>query len=134
MIFKHLFFFETTWSMKAISYGVSFAKEKKYFCFIDLCQMTITYSKIFQKSWMYVAARGYINIHFHDIQTSFFFETTWSMKAIPYGVSLQRKRIYFCFIDLCQMTITYSKIFQKPSEETEVFELTGCEQKPLYIG
>ena len=83
---------------------------------------------------LYVAARGYIHkhVHFHDIQTSFFFETTWSMKAIPYGVSLQRKN-YFCFTDLCQMTITYSKIFQK-SKETEVWELTRCEQKPLYIG
>ena len=40
---------------------------------------------------------------------------------------------YFCSIDLCQMTITYSKIFQKSSKETEVLELTGCEQKPLYI-
>ena len=67
--------------------------------------------------WLYVAARGYIHIHFHDIQTSFFFETTWSMK-----------------FDLCQMTITYSKIFQKSSKETEVLELTGCEQKTLYIG
>ena len=28
---------------------------------------------------------GYIHIHFHDIQTSFFFETTWSMKAILYA-------------------------------------------------
>ena len=86
--------------------------------------------------WLYVAARGYIHIHvhFHDIQTSFFFETTWSMKAILYGVSMQRKKIYFCFIGLCQMTITYSKIFQKSSKETEVLELTGCEQKPLYIG
>ena len=73
--------------------------------------------------WLYVAARGYIHIHFHDIRTSFFFETTWSMKAIPYGVSLQRKK-YFCFIDLCQMTITSSKIFQKSSKETEVLELT----------
>ena len=56
------------------------------------------------------------------------------MKAIPYGVSLQRKKKYFCFIDLCQMTITYSKIFQKSSKETEVLELTECEQKTLYIG
>ena len=84
--------------------------------------------------WLYVAARGYIHIHFRDIQTFFFFETTWSMKAIPYGVSLKKKKKYFCFNDLCQMTITYSKIFQKSSKETEVSELTGCEQKPLYVG
>ena len=77
--------------------------------------------------WLYVAARGYIHIHFHDIQTSFFFETAWSMKAIPYGVSLQRKKI-----TLCQMTITYSKLFKKSSNETEVLELTGCEKKPHF--
>ena len=81
--------------------------------------------------WLYVAARGYIHIHvhFHDIQTSFFFETTWSMKAIPYGVSLQRKKNTFVLL-----TYVNSKIFQKSSKETEVWELTRCEQKPLYIG
>ena len=46
--------------------------------------------------------RGYKHIHFHDIQTSFFFETTGSMKAIPYGVSLRRKN-NFCFIDRRQI-------------------------------
>ena len=48
--------------------------------------------------WLYVGARGYIHIHFHDIQTSFFFETTWSLKAIPYGVSLQRKKNTFVLL------------------------------------
>ena len=38
---------------------------------------------------------------------------------------LGKENNYFCFIDLCQMTITSSKIFQKSSKETEVLELTA---------
>ena len=44
---------------------------------------------------------------------------------------LAKEKNYLCFTDLCQMTITYSKIFQKSSKETEVWELTRCDQKPL---
>ena len=46
--------------------------------------------------------RGYIHkYNFHDIHTSFFFETTWPM----YDFSLQstKKKKNFCFIDRYQV-------------------------------